>query len=175
MDLANIIPAGSAFNIKVNSAARSVSSVAVSGSKVRLTLATAVTNGDIITVTYSKPAANPLQSASGGEVASVSEQLVINNVTASPSVPIPNNTRMTIYPNPAHKFISILLENLEQEAGLSPGIIRIFDISGKLFLEKLIETGVANLQFPINFKPGLYAVVIFSGNLVLSSQNIIVN
>ncbi|MBK7713359.1 MAG: hypothetical protein IPJ37_22330 [Bacteroidales bacterium] len=149
--------------------------VAIEGSKVRLTLATPVAANDIVTVAYSKPSANPLQSASGGQVATVSAHTIKNNVTATITDPVSNNIKMTIFPNPVHQFMSILLENVTQETGISRGIIRIFDFTGKIFIEKIIEAGAAELQFPIKLKPGFYAVVILSGNLVLSTQNIIVN
>jgi hypothetical protein len=74
-----IVPAGSAFNILVNSISRSVNSVAISGNKVQLTLANPVVHGDIITVDYTKPSINPLQTTSGGIATSISNQPVVNN------------------------------------------------------------------------------------------------
>lgn len=86
--LANIVPSVSAFDVRVNSNARSVSSVAISGTKVSLTLSSAVTYGDIVTVAYSKPATNPLQTVEGGQAASFSAQTVSNKIVApSPAVP----------------------------------------------------------------------------------------
>jgi uncharacterized repeat protein (TIGR02059 family) len=79
LSLANIIPAASAFNVVVNSAPRNVNLVSVAGNKVRLTLESAVVYGEVITVTYTKPASNPLQTPSGGQVASFTAQVVTNN------------------------------------------------------------------------------------------------
>jgi hypothetical protein len=79
LSLNNIVPATSAFNVQVNSVSRTVNTVAIIGGKVQLILANAVTYGDIVTVTYTKPATNPLQTVSGGEAASISAQPVINN------------------------------------------------------------------------------------------------
>ena len=87
LSLANIVPAASAFTVLVNSASRAVSSVAVSGTKVILTLASPVASGNVVTVAYTKPAANPLQTAAGGQAASISAQAVTNNVAAAP-VPV---------------------------------------------------------------------------------------
>ena len=87
LSLANIVPAASAFTVLVNSTARTVSSVAVSGTKVILTLASPVASGNVVTVAYTKPAANPLQTAAGGQAASISAQAVTNNVAAAP-VPV---------------------------------------------------------------------------------------
>ena len=87
LTLANIIPAASAFTVLVNSVARAVSSVSISGTKVRLALASPVAYGDIITVSYTKPASNPLQTGSGGQAASLSAQPVTNNcLNISPSI-----------------------------------------------------------------------------------------
>ena len=83
LTLANIVPAASAFTVMVNSAARAVSSVAISGTKVMLTLPIAIVHGDIVTVAYTKPASNPLQTASGGQAATIGAQTVTNNTLCS--------------------------------------------------------------------------------------------
>lgn len=80
MSLANIVPAKSAFAVSVNSRTRTVNSVSVSGTKVQLTLASPAVYGDAITVGYTKPSANPLQSAAGGQVATFRSKKVTNNV-----------------------------------------------------------------------------------------------
>ena len=79
LNLANIRPATSDFIVMVNSVARPVNSVTISGNKVLLTLTTPVVYGDIITVSYNKPSSNPLQTASGGQAASIIGQNVTNN------------------------------------------------------------------------------------------------
>lgn len=84
LTLANIIPAASAFAVRVNSVARSVTGVSISGSKVFLTLASPVVYGNAITVAYSKPSSNPLQTPEGGQAASFAAQTVTNNRQAPP-------------------------------------------------------------------------------------------
>jgi len=86
LSLANIVPPASAFTVKVNNISRTVSSVAISGTKVLLTLASPVIYGDTVTVAYTKPASNPLQTAAGGQVASLTAQNVTNNV--APKIPV---------------------------------------------------------------------------------------
>jgi len=86
MSLASIVPAASAFAVKVNSTARTVSSVAVSGTKVTLTLAGPVVYGDAVTIAYTKPSTNPLQTAAGGQAESFSARNVTNNVV--PPLPV---------------------------------------------------------------------------------------
>jgi uncharacterized repeat protein (TIGR02059 family) len=82
LTLANIVPAVTAFSVLVNSKARTVSKVTISGTKVQLTLASPVVYGDIVTVSYTKPSANPLQTASGGQAVTISAKTVTNNVVA---------------------------------------------------------------------------------------------
>ena len=80
LTLANIVPDASAFEVKVGGVTRSVSSVAVSDKKVKLTLSSAVVKGDAVTVAYTKPETNPLQTPDGLQAASLSAQNVTNNV-----------------------------------------------------------------------------------------------
>ena len=82
MTLANIVPAASAFKVLVNSSSRSVSSVAVSGTKVMLTLSSPVVYGNTVTVSYTKPSSNPLQTSIGAQAATLSAQTVTNNINA---------------------------------------------------------------------------------------------
>ena len=86
LSLANTVPAKSAFSVQVNSAARSVNSVSISGTKVLLTLASPVANGNVVTVAYTAPSSNPLQTSAGGKAASLAAQTVTNRVNppASP-------------------------------------------------------------------------------------------
>ncbi|HZK94554.1 MAG TPA: SwmB domain-containing protein [Prolixibacteraceae bacterium] len=86
LSLANIVPATSAFSVLVNSAARAVNAVAISGTKVQITLASAIAFGDVVTVAYTKPALNPLQTSSAGMAASVTAQAVTNSI--NPPVPV---------------------------------------------------------------------------------------
>jgi uncharacterized repeat protein (TIGR02059 family) len=93
LSLASVVPAASAFTVIVNSAARTVSSVAVSGTQVQLTLASAVAYGDVVTVAYTKPASNYLQTVAGGQAASLTARSVTNNVNP----PVPVFVRADIY------------------------------------------------------------------------------
>lgn len=80
LPLANKVPDVSAFEVKVAAIARSVNTVAVSDNKVKLTLSSAVLKGEAVTVAYTKPATNPLQTADGLQVPSFTAQTVKNNV-----------------------------------------------------------------------------------------------
>ncbi|MYG27526.1 MAG: hypothetical protein F4213_16145, partial [Boseongicola sp. SB0677_bin_26] len=74
------VPAGSAFAVSVAGASRTVSGVAISGAKVLLTLASAVTSGELVTVGYTPPQAGMLRASGGGtKVAAFSGQAVVND------------------------------------------------------------------------------------------------
>jgi uncharacterized repeat protein (TIGR02059 family) len=81
--LAVIVPATSAFSVLVNSVARVVTSVSISGTKVLLNLSSPVATGNTVTVSYTKPSINPIQISSGGQAASISGKPVTNNVGTS--------------------------------------------------------------------------------------------
>jgi len=176
LTLANIVPAVSAFSVLVNSAARSVSAVVISGTKVQLTLASAIKYGDIVTVVYTKPATSPLQTTAGGLAVSISTaQSVVNNVINSTKEGTPVTITMTITPNHVHKIINALLTySATPTASNSPEIIRIADLSGNLFLEKQLVTGVTNVKIPINLSSGIYIVAMSSGGQQMASQRMIV-
>jgi uncharacterized repeat protein (TIGR02059 family) len=95
LNLANILPSVSAFTVLVNSTARTVSSVAISGTKVILTLSSPVAAGNVVTVAYNKPSANPLQTTAGGQAATIGAQTVTNKVEAAnaPPVVVVNSTQ----------------------------------------------------------------------------------
>jgi uncharacterized repeat protein (TIGR02059 family) len=85
LSLAIVVPSSAAFSVKVNSLTRNVNTVTISGTKILLTLASPVINGDLITVSYTKPISNPIQASSGGQAASISSETVTNNV--APGIP----------------------------------------------------------------------------------------
>ena len=79
INLALVVSSSAAFNVKVNSIIRTVNNVAISGSKVLLTLSSPVVYGDVVTISYTKPSLNPLQTSAGKEAASISNKPVTNN------------------------------------------------------------------------------------------------
>ena len=79
--LANIVPSTTAFTVRVNSISKDIVSVSISDTKVRLTLAGNVYSGNIVTVAYTKPEINPLQTPTGYQAESITAQPVTNNST----------------------------------------------------------------------------------------------
>ena len=79
-------PAADSYTLNVNdSAGPTVSSVSVGTRTVTLTLATAVTATDIVTVDYDAPASSPLQDESGLDAPDAEDFPVTNN-TVAPSI-----------------------------------------------------------------------------------------
>lgn len=115
LSLANIIPATSAFSVQVNSETRSVSSVTISGNKVLLTLSSPIAFGNVVTIAYTKPSTNPLQTSAGGLAATISSQSVTNRIAAPPAPAIPayvNSTIENAAPSVIEISYSLLLANV---------------------------------------------------------------
>jgi uncharacterized repeat protein (TIGR02059 family) len=178
LSLANILPATSAFNVQVNALTRAVSSISISGNKVQLTLSSAVKAGDVITLAYTKPATNPLQTSLGGQSVSITGKAVTNNLVAATKDATPVSIAMTISPNHhIHNIINILLSYTgsltTQAASITPEVISISDLSGKLYLSKLLVTGVTNVRIPLNLKSGVYNVILTAAGLQVAIQKMI--
>ena len=78
------VPAAGAFMVEVAGVARGVTGVSVLASTVELTLASAVTAGQTVTVGYTPPAANWLRDAEGNGVKAFSGQAVEHSATGLP-------------------------------------------------------------------------------------------
>ncbi len=178
LSLANVVPAASAFKVLVNSVATTVTTVGISGTKVQLTLVSGIKFGDIVTISYTKPVSNPLQTATGGQPISITAQSIINNIINPVKDATLGAITMTISPNHIHRIINVLLQYTTSfsilDPAMSPQIIRIFDTTGKLFIEKLLVTGIPKITIPINLRSGIYSVLMFSGGFQLASQKILV-
>ena len=79
------VPAPGDFDVQVAGSRRNVASsgVAIADATVTLTLSSAVTHGQTVTVAYTKPAANPLRDASENDVADFAAQTVTNDTGAT--------------------------------------------------------------------------------------------
>jgi len=163
------VPATSSFIVMVNGVKASITSVAISGNTVLLTLTVPVVSGDNVTVSYIKPSSNELKKATGETAVSFSSpQPVTNNCTNLAGNSLKKGS-ITIYPNPAREFINISV----LETSLQPQLLKIYDLSGKLFLESQITTGTSN-KVLINLKSGIYVVQVVSGTIINFVQKLIV-
>ncbi len=80
LPLANIVPDVSSMKVIVNTVERTVSSIEISDKVVKLTLSSAVKKDEVVTVAYTKPETDPLQTADGLQAPSFTAQAVTNNV-----------------------------------------------------------------------------------------------
>ena len=76
-------PAPSAFTVTVDGASRAVTGVSVGDTKVLLTLAPAVRAGDLVRVSYTVPAMNPLRDEANNPAAAFADHPVTNEVPAT--------------------------------------------------------------------------------------------
>ena len=89
------VPAGSAFTVTVAGSGRTASSVAVDGATVTLTLASAVAYGEAVTVSYARPAANPLVDANRIPAAAFSGRTVANDTAPVAACAAESNPNLT--------------------------------------------------------------------------------
>ena len=165
LNLANVIPAGSAFTANVNGVTRPVTAVTISGTKVSLALNGPVVSGDVVTIAYTKPAGNQLQDSIGGMAESITGMPVTNKSAAIlPGTPGINN--ITITPNPARESITIFNSEQNQVAQM----VKIFKLTGELCM----ESPLVNNQISINLNSGIYVVHVISGAVTQSVQKLIV-
>jgi uncharacterized repeat protein (TIGR02059 family) len=82
---ANSVPLPSDFIVKVNGAARTITSVTISGTKVIITLASPVIFGDMVTISYTQNPGKPLQTPTLGLAANLTDVPVNNNIV-DPSI-----------------------------------------------------------------------------------------
>jgi uncharacterized repeat protein (TIGR02059 family) len=87
LSLASIAPSPSAFAVTVNSLSRNITKVVVSGTTVQLTLSSPVVNGDKVTVSYTKPSTNQIQTPAGGQATTIGSQTVNNKVSSTSVIP----------------------------------------------------------------------------------------
>lgn len=177
LSLANIVPAVSAFKVSVNSVVRTINNVSISGTKVSLALATPIKYGDLITVSYTKPATNPLQTSSGGIALSIAASTTTNNL-AAPVKDATVSVTMTISPNHVHKTINIAFAYIGTASAiataLTPQIVKISDLGGKLMVEKTMITGATSIKIPVNLKSGIYVVELFGNAILTTSKKMVI-
>jgi len=159
-NLANIIPAPTAFAVNINSTPGGVNSVSLSGNKVTLILANGVKAGDAITVSYSKPSSNQLQTSSGDQVQSFSGFNVKNNLIVPNSSP---NVVVNYSPDTFSGFVSELNASGSYDADkdkltfnwLIPENIQVSSASGPVirYLGPVVEEK-KQVQFILNVTDG---------------------
>ena len=84
---AGSVPGTSEFTVEVGGSAVTVDAVEVDGALVTLTLASAVTSSDTVTVSYAKPSSGPLRDEAGNEAGALSGESVTVTATAPNTAP----------------------------------------------------------------------------------------
>jgi hypothetical protein len=173
LNLANVIPATSAFTAMVNAISRPVNTVTISGTKVSLVLNGPVVAGDVVTIAYTKPTINQLQTSTGVMAESSTVMPVTNKVAVipPPEVPaeVPGINNITISPNPARENITILNSEPNQVAQ----VVKIFKLTGELCIETSLAPGNNGL-ISINLNAGMYIVHVISGAVTQSVQKLVI-
>jgi hypothetical protein len=171
LTLAPVVPASTAFTVKVNSVTRTCFSVNLNGGVVNLVLSSPIQFGEVVTVSYTKPALNPLQAATGAQVENLLVKPVANNVDAVTAVDVnPGGAKIKIYPNPASRYINISYDEPYQ----SSQVIRIVNAAGATVSEGIIEAGTSSVQYPLNLTSGFYIIQLISGGNVTETKKLIV-
>jgi uncharacterized repeat protein (TIGR02059 family) len=172
LPLASVIPQASAFIATINGEKKTAMAVTVAENTVNLTLPINLSNSDTITITYTPPDQNPLQSAEGGMAEPIAAQPVENKVQKlqTGGEELINGGKFLIFPNPAKDFIKIA--NLV--AGTEIPILRLYDITGKLCQEIKLEDLGKMRKIPIDLKAGFYIAQVISGSVVKHVQKLIV-
>lgn len=171
-NLANIIPSSSAFVTRVNGASASIQTVTILNNTVSLTLASALHFNDSITVSYTQPATNALQSINGGLAASFSNKPVTNNIiqTNTGSDVTANDSNIDITPNPSRGYIRVV----NFVPGTQEAVLKLFDFSGKLCQEIRLVNYTPTTQYQILVNKGVYIAQLYSGTIVRHVQKLIV-
>ena len=113
----------SAFDITIGTAtAVNPSSVSIAGKKVTLTLATAVTATDTVTLAYTKPGSTTprVQDLAGNEAVALSSQAVTNETDVPPSTDA-TLSAITVSPGTLHGFAA---DRTSYEVGVSSTVTR---------------------------------------------------
>ena len=147
------VPAASDYTVSVAGATRSLASatpVAVSGSTVALTLSSAVTPGQTVTVSYAVPSTNPVQDAAGNDLAALSSQAVTNNTrTAANTVPTAAANTVTTNEDTAHTFAADDFGFMDADSGDALESVKIESLpasgKGELQLDNVALSSVSQM------------------------------
>ncbi len=149
--LSGSAPNAGAFTVTVAGSSRSVNSVALSGKALTLTLASAVTSGQTVTVSYIAVNAggNPVQDAAGNQAVDLTNQAVTNNTDSPPAV----SGALSITSSPTTGTTYGAGENIEVTAAFNENVT----VTGTPQLE--IAVGSNNRQADYNRGSGTASLV----------------
>ena len=169
-------PATSAYTVMVAGTARAVSTVVVSGRTVTLTLASAVTTGQAVTVSY-VPGTNPVQDTTGNDAAALTDQAVTNNTldTTAPALAATNpavvsgDTLVLTY-NEALDSGSTPAPDAYTVAGAARAVSNVA-VSGSAVTLTLASAVTVGQTVTVSYTPGTTPVQDTSGNAAAAFTN----
>lgn len=83
----------------------------------------------------------------------------------------PNEEYISLYPNPSSGQFTVLLPTPLTEAGKA----RIYNIDGRLLLEKQFEPGLIDLDIEIDGPAGLYLLEVLEGGIPIGRRKIVIH
>ena len=158
-------PATGDFAVTVDSEARSVSAVAMSSSEVKLTLASAVTSGQAVTLTYT-PGTNPIRDRAQNPAIALTN-LTVANQTQDPTINICNRTAQVrdaiVAAAPVSTCGAVTADHLSAITvldldGKGASTLKAGDFSGLTALESLDLSGNRLNSLPQNIFSNLSAL-----------------
>jgi hypothetical protein len=168
-NLSAVIPSDTCFTAVVNGSPAKINRITVRESRIIVSLSESLKNGDVITLSYSRPATNPLKGETGGVIDAFSGMKITNNIK-SVSIDPAGPEKISVYPNPAKDYLFINIQNPEASVKRT---IFIYDFSGKLCMKKELDTDASH-KMPIDLRPGFYLLRIEKGSETSLVQKLIV-
>ena len=105
--------------------------------------------------------------------ANISDQTTTNNLINPTKDATPVTITMTIPSSYVHSILNIILAySATPSTALSPQVIRISNLYGRLMIEKLIVTGATTVQIPLNLSRGYYYVKVLAAGNEMASKRI---
>lgn len=163
--LGNIVPPVSAFDVTVNSVLITILSVSIVDSIVTLQLKDPVYKDEHVTLNYTRPAENGLQSPTGQYIPNLIARTVINNIGSTGTT----DPEIQVYPNPASDYFNIL----NVHAPYFSSVVRLYDLSGKLCFEYTLSSDIVQ-RVPVNLNPGIYILHLEVGSSTKYKQKLII-
>ena len=163
MKLHDVLPDYSAFTLKINNEASKIKGVSIKDDYVFLQLTDNVTSNDLVTVSYTVPSENPLQSVQGVAAGSFLNQIVTNSVQFIES-------KLHVFPNPTNGDVSL---NIRGDSHDLPVTFKFYSYTGSLTYEINADRLPYNFALNNRLNSGLYFVQVVSENKVLDTKKMV--
>jgi len=126
------------------------------------------TSSSPTTYTFLSPGSKILYAWAKDVAGNVSKSVSRTVVITSGNV---TENKAKIYPNPAHDFFYVSIE----DSILSPLTLKIIDLSGKIVFTKPLGQAINQVQIPKNLTTSLYVITLESKHFLRQSQQLVIN